>query len=249
MMPIVELMDALILAGGLGTRLRKTVPDMPKPMAPISNRPFLEHLLDYWIEQGVTRFILSVGYKRELIELHFGSAYRQCPVEYARESTPLGTGGGLLLGLKQASESVVLVLNGDTFFEVNLASMRACHESMQADVTVALRRIAQNDRYGEVALNADGIVTAFNAEASGNEGIINGGVYLIRPAALLELGYDPGVKVALEQDLFPALLKSGKRIVGFVTDANFIDIGIPEDYFRAVEVMPIEKNVTTRSTP
>lgn len=231
-------MEALILAGGLGTRLREAVPDLPKPMAPIRNRPFLEHQMDYWIGQGVTRFILSVGYKHELIEAHFGSTYRQCPVVYAREAIPLGTGGGLLLGLSQARGDLVLVLNGDTFFEVSLADMRERDETLQADVTVALRRIAHNDRYGEVALDAQGVVTAFNAAASGGEGIINGGVYLLRPAVLLGLGYVPGDKVALEQDLFPCLLKTGKRVVGFISDTNFIDIGIPEDYYRAADVLP-----------
>ncbi len=231
-------MEALILAGGLGTRLREAVPDLPKPMAPIRNRPFLEHQMDYWIGQGVTRFILSVGYMHELIEAHFGGTYRQCPIGYAREATPLGTGGGLLLGLNQAQDDLVLVLNGDTFFEVNLTEMRARHDTSQADVTVALRRITHNDRYGEVVLDAQGNVAAFSAAASGGAGIINGGVYLVRPAVLLGLGYAPGDKVALEQDLFPRLLKSGKRVAGFVTDTNFIDIGIPDDYFRAADVLP-----------
>lgn len=231
-------MEALILAGGLGTRLREAVPDVPKPMAPIRNRPFLEHQMDYWIGQGVTRFILSVGYKHELIEAHFGSAYRQCPVAYVREASPLGTGGGLLLGLSQAHDDLVLVLNGDTFFEVNLAVMRERHEATQADVTVALRRIANNDRYGEVALDTQGLVATFSAAASGGEGIINGGVYLVRPAALLGLGYASGDKLALEQDLFPCLLKAGKRVAGFVTNTNFIDIGIPEDYYRAADILP-----------
>ncbi|MEK6662581.1 MAG: nucleotidyltransferase family protein [Pseudomonadota bacterium] len=231
-------MEALILAGGLGTRLREAVPDVPKPMAPIRNRPFLEHQMDYWIGQGVTRFILSVGYKHELIEAHFGDAYRQCPVAYAREASPLGTGGGLLLGLNQAHEDVVLVLNGDTFFEVNLTDLRDRHDTLLADVTIALRRIAHNDRYGEVALDAQGHVTAFNAAASGGEGIINGGVYLMRPAVLLGLGFAPGNKVALEQDLFPRLLNTGKRLAGLISDTNFIDIGIPEDYYRAADVLP-----------
>jgi len=231
-------MEALILAGGLGTRLREAVPDLPKPMAPIRKRPFLEYQMDYWIGQGVTRFILSVGYKHELIEAHFGSAYRQCPVVYACEATPLGTGGGLLLGLSQAQEDLVLVLNGDTFFEVDLAHMRERHEAMQADVTVALRRIQHNDRYGQVTLDAQGEVVSFNSAASGGEGIINGGVYLLRPAVLRGLGYVPGDKVALEQDLFPCLFKAGKRVAGFVTDANFIDIGIPDDYYRAVDILP-----------
>lgn len=231
-------MQALILAGGLGTRLREAVPDLPKPMAPIRNRPFLEHQMDYWIGQGVTRFILSVGYKHEMIEAHFGQAYRQCPIAYAREATPLGTGGGLLLGLSQARDDLVLALNGDTFFEVNLTDMRARHQALRADVTIALRRIAHNDRYGEVVLDASDRVASFNAEANGGEGLINGGVYLMRPSTLLELGFVPGEKAALEQDLFPRLLANKKCVAGFVSNTKFIDIGIPEDYYHAADVLP-----------
>jgi len=231
-------MEAVILAGGLGTRLREAVPDLPKPMAPIRNRPFLEHQMDYWIGQGVSRFILSVGYKHELIESHFGNAYRHYPIAYARESTPLGTGGGLLLGLKQARDDLVLVLNGDTFFEVELQAMRERHALTQADVTVALRRIANNDRYGEVVLDAQGFVDTFSTAAKGGEGIINGGVYLVHPTMLLGLGYAVGEKLGLEQALFPGLLKNGKRVAGWVTDARFIDIGVPEDYYRAADLLP-----------
>lgn len=233
-------MEALILAGGLGTRLREAVPDVPKPMAPIRNRPFLEYLMDYWIGQGVTRFILSVGYKHELIEAHFGSVYRACPIVYARETSALGTGGGMLLGLGQVQGDLVLVLNGDTFFEIGLAELRAQHIDMQADVTVALRRIEKNDRYGEVILDGQGRVSSFSAAATGGPGIINGGVYLLRPEALRNLGFASGDIASLEQDLFPGLLQAKKCIVGWVSDATFIDIGIPDDYYRAADLLPLE---------
>lgn len=233
-------MEALILAGGQGTRLRQAVPDLPKPMAPIRNRPFLEYLMDYWIGQGVTRFILSVGYKHELIEAHFGSAYRACPIVYAHETSALGTGGGMLLGLGQTQGDLVLVLNGDTFFEIGLAELRAQQTAMQADVSVALRRIAKNDRYGEVVLDGQGRVSSFSAAATGGPGIINGGVYLLRPDAFRNLGFAPGDIASLEQDLFPALLQANKCVVGWVSEAKFIDIGIPDDYYRAADLLPIE---------
>ena len=231
-------MEAIILAGGLGTRLRAVVPDLPKPMAPIRGRPFLEHQMDYWIGQGVTRFILSVGYKRELIEAHFGAAYRHCPVVYAREDEPLGTGGGLLLGLAEAQTEPVLVLNGDTFFEVALESMRVQHAANQAQVTVALRRVPNNERYGEVMLNAQNVIEAFSAEPSGDEGIINGGVYIVQRETLLGLGWKPGDKVALEKDLFPALLDRKLKMFGMEYTGAFIDIGVPEDYQRAASILP-----------
>lgn len=230
-------MEAIILAGGLGTRLREAVPDLPKPMAPIHNRPFLEHQMDYWIGQGVTRFVLSVGYKHEVIEAHFGDSYRGCPIRYAREIQPLGTGGGLLLGLAHVQGSVALVLNGDTFFEVNLQNMLQQHERCQADVTIALRQVAKNDRYGEVALDDQSRVTAFGAAAQGKAGIINGGVYLLRPDVLLGLGVAPGESAALEQELFLRLIQQKNNIRGFISDAKFIDIGVPEDYGRAAEFL------------
>lgn len=231
-------MEAIILAGGLGTRLRAVVPDLPKPMAPIRGRPFLEHQMDYWIEQGVRRFILSVGYKRELIEAHFGSAYRQCPVVYVREEEPLGTGGGLLLGLAEARSDAVLVLNGDTFFAVALEKMRAQHTAKHAQVTVVLRRVPHNDRYGEVALNTQSAIVAFSAKPSGGEGIINGGVYMMQRETMLGLGWKPGDKVALEQDLFPALLDRKLTMFGMECAGAFIDIGVPQDYQRATSVLP-----------
>ena len=231
-------MEAIILAGGLGTRLRAVVPDLPKPMAPIRGRPFLEHQMDYWIGQGVTRFILSVGYKRELIEAHFGKEYRQCPLAYAREENPLGTGGGLLLGLAQAQTDSILVLNGDTFFDVALEAMRAQHLARDAQVTVALRRVPNNDRYGEVVLNTQNVIVAFSAKPSGSEGIINGGVYIMQRAALLDLGWKPGDQVGLEQDLFPALLNRNLKMLGMECAGAFIDIGVPEDYQRAAMVLP-----------
>ena len=122
-------MEAIILAGGLGRRLRAAVPDVPKPMAPINDHPFLEYLIDYWISQGVDRFVLSVGYKHEIIKRHFGTRYKGIDVDYAVEDQPLGTGGGLLLALKRLRRTgPSLIMNGDTFFKVDLAPMRRYHQ-------------------------------------------------------------------------------------------------------------------------
>src|SRR3989338_2427013 len=126
-------------AGGLGTRPRKAVPDVPKPMAPVGNAPFLAHLLDYWIGRGITHAILSVGYKADVIREYFGDCYEGIPIEYAIEETPLGTGGGLLLAAERLRESgPFLVLNGDTFFEVNLREMVRFHLERLAELTMAL---------------------------------------------------------------------------------------------------------------
>lgn len=231
-------MEVIILAGGLGTRLRAVVPDLPKPMAPIRGRPFLEHQMDFCISQGATRFILSVGYKKEIIEAHFGARYKNCEIDYAREETPLGTGGGLLLALAQAQSASVIVVNGDTFFDVSFTQLAARHQAAKAVATLALRRIAHNDRYGEVVLNSSDEITQFTSEPSGETGLINGGVYLLDRAALLALTWRPGDKVGLEQEIFPALLKSDHKMAGLVSDGVFIDIGVPQDYERAAAILP-----------
>ena len=121
----------------MGTRLRNAVSDVPKPMAPINGRPFLEHQMDYWIDQGITRFILSIGYKKEVIIEHFGSSYRQAKIEFVEEETPKGTGGGLLLAVKK-EQFPVFVLNGDTFFKVNLAIIEKFHNEKKSDWTLSL---------------------------------------------------------------------------------------------------------------
>lgn len=234
--------EAIILAGGLGTRLREAVPNLPKPMAPINGRPFLEHQMDYWINQGIRRFVLSVGFRQERIIDHFGGKYRGCEIAYAREQAPLGTGGGLLLAVERIEgEEPFLAMNGDTFFEVNLDDMSVFQQSRQADLTVALFPIKENDRYMGVQLRADKTIASFGA-SPGMAGVANGGVYLMRPAMLASLPWRKGEKCSLEQDLFRYFQSSGKKICGFVSDGRFIDIGVPEDYFRAGNIVERQGN-------
>lgn len=231
-------MEAVILAGGQGTRLRSVVPDLPKPMAPVGGRPFLEHQMDYWIAQGVRRFVLSVGYKHDVIRSHFGSRYNGAEVDYAVEETSLGTGGGLLLALERVTNATrVLVLNGDTYFAVQLAAMRDFHEARGASMTMALRVEAENTRYGGVAVNEVGCVLGFTPKPQApSRALINGGVYLINPAALDEVAARPQKSVSLEEEIIPHLLHRGGAF-GFEAQGQFIDIGIPEDYFRAESVL------------
>lgn len=233
-------MEAIILAGGLGSRLKTVVPDAPKPMAPINGRPFLEYLVDYWFGQGVNRFILSVGYKHEIIERHFGARYKEAEVDYAVENQPRGTGGGLLLALDRLRQSdAFLVLNGDTFFEVDLALIRRYHQDRHAEVTVALREVEANSRYAGVAVNNDGMVTAFDSRArTSGLALINGGVYLAEKSAFVGTPPESDKPVSIEDQLYPRMLSAGRRMYGFRTSGRFIDIGIPEDYQRAATVLP-----------
>lgn len=228
-------MQAIILAGGLGTRLRDAVPDVPKPMAPINGRPFLEFLLGYWSAQGITRVVLSVGYKADTIQRHFGKRYGLLKIEYALEETPCGTGGGLLLATNHlGEEGPFLVLNGDTFFEVDLKAMMAAHLDKRAGVTMALLRVSGNSRYQGVMLGSDAALLALQGEPSTLEScLVNGGVYLFETSILIGKNWNVGDKLSLENDMFPAWIRGARRIYGYVSTGRFIDIGVPEDYHSA----------------
>lgn len=232
-------MEAIILAGGLGSRLRAVVPDLPKPMAPIRGRPFLEYLLDYWAGQGVSRFVLSVGYKHDIIEEHFATRYKGAEVDYAVEDQPLGTGGGLLLALKRLRRTgPFLIMNGDTFFEVDLAPMRRYHQERRAELTIALREVEANSRYGSVGIDKEGKITTFDNRArTEDRALINGGVYLAEKSAFAGMTLESDVPVSIEDQLYPRMLAEGRRLYGFPSSGRFIDIGIPEDYQRAASVL------------
>jgi len=236
--PDLGLSTALILAGGLGTRLREVVPDVPKPMALVNGRPFLEFQFDYWIAHGVQRFILSVGYRWETIKKHFGPSYKGALLEYAVEDIPLGTGGGLLKALQMAKvDETLLVLNGDTFFDVSLPYLLSEHRRTSSDWTFALFQTSNRERYMGVDLSDDGVVTALRSFESLDFFLANGGVYLVEPSAVLAAGFSHNRKISLEDELLPALQAKGKRLLGVRSDGCFIDIGVPSDYFRAPEVI------------
>lgn len=231
-------MEAVVLAGGLGTRLRNVVPDVPKPMAPVGDRPFLERLLEYWAGQGVSRFVLSIGYKGETIRRHFGPAYVGACLAYAEEASPLGTGGGLLEAVSQIEgRGTFLVLNGDTFLDVDLDRMYAFHRSRSAETTMALVR-AETGRYESVEMSAEGRLTGFKPRgADGGTGLINGGVYLMEYEIVSGLPWRRGDRVSLEGEIFPMLLRTGRRVFGFSAAGRFVDIGVPADYFGADAIL------------
>ena len=229
-------MEAIVLAGGLGTRLRAAVPDLPKPMAPVNGRPFLERLLDYWIAQGVTRFVLSTGYRHEMLAAHFGVSYGGTALKHVVENRPLGTGGGLLLASGWLEETgPFLVLNGDTFFEVPLATLREFHAAHLAQATLSLFRTPQQGRYTGIYVGKAGEIRSFGTGARG--GLANGGVYLME-RSLLEGGpWQPESAVSLEEDILPFAVQAGKRVFGMECAGRFLDIGVPEDYARAAAVL------------
>ena len=228
---------AIILAGGLGTRLKKTVPNLPKPMAPIRDRPFLEHQMDYWIKQGINRFILSVGYLKELIIEHFGNTYKGIPIEYAIENEPLGTGGGLLLAEKGLTEPF-LVLNGDTFIEVDLDNLYEFHLERKSEWTFSLFRTSQFERYMGIDVSPNGEILSLKSESKESSGLANGGVYLIEPSVLGSLAFKAGDKASLEDELLPNFISNGGVLYGKECKGKFIDIGVPEDYYQAIDILP-----------
>lgn len=218
-------MEAVVLAGGLGTRLRAAVSDVPKPMAPVQGRPFLERLLDYWIGQGVQRAVLAVGYMHETIREHFGEKYRSCTIAYSVEQQPLGTGGALVQALPLVQGKTFLVLNGDTYFAVPLSTLTDFHRQHRAEVSLSLFR-SDNPRYTGISLAADGRVTSL-----AGTGAANGGVFMFEHSAAARL---PAGVSSLERDLLPRLLGG---LYGCIFDAPFIDIGLPEDLRAAANII------------
>lgn len=223
--------EAVILAGGLGTRLQPVVKDLPKAMAPVNGRPFLEYLLDYLRSSGIARVVLSVGYRSEMIEKHFGSEHNGIEISYAVEKQPLGTGGGLRLALNQCTADHVLALNGDTLFQVDLKGFEKKYTESNAAAGIALRNVQDVSRYGAVKIDKNHRITHFGEKSSEPvPGLINAGIYLLNRAFFL--AHTPEGAFSVEKDFFERLYPQG-LIAGFVFDAWFIDIGIPEDYLRA----------------
>lgn len=231
--------SAVILAGGLGTRLRSAVPDLPKPMAPISGRPFLEYLLDYWIKQGVSHFMLSVGYRHEVIVGHFGNNYKSARIDYVIEETPLGTGGGLLLALEKIDkDESFLLLNGDTYFAVDLKTLIDRSSSRKADWCFSLFRANEAGRYMGMDVSPEGKIVSLQSGTGQPGRLANGGVYWVNPRTLPRERFAPGDKVSLEDDLFTVAMALGQNLLGIEFSGTFIDIGIPDDYCRAPGLLP-----------
>lgn len=221
--------EAIILAGGLGTRLKGVISDIPKPMAPVANQPFLKYILAYLKAQGIERIILSVGYKYEVIQDFFGLDYQGIELIYSVEKEPLGTGGGMRLAIDHLKLDKAFVINGDTFFNVDLLAMEQFALREDSDLCLALKPMGQFDRYGSVELQSSKIV-AFKEKQFVETGLINGGIYLVKSSFFD--AFSSGQKFSFEQDLMEKQVGQ-KNILGFVSDTYFIDIGIPEDYAQA----------------
>jgi D-glycero-alpha-D-manno-heptose 1-phosphate guanylyltransferase len=223
--------EAIILAGGFGTRLQKVVSDVPKPMAPVNGRPFLEYVFRYIKHYKIKKAVLSVGFKAEAIQEHFGERFNDIEIEYAFEHEPLGTGGAVKLALGYCASDNIVVLNGDTLFDADLHDMQKSHFAQAANVTICLRKVPDVSRYGTVKVNEQFRITGFEEKQSASgEGYINGGIYLMRKDVFV--GSALPAKFSLEKDFFEKAFRT-MNMHGYVSNGYFIDIGIPEDYQRA----------------
>lgn len=270
------MMEAILLAGGLGTRLRSVVSDRPKPMALIGDRPFMEYVVWELARHGIRRIIFAVGYKGSMVEEYFGDGSRiripavedgagsaegtvlaeevvpaegavpggkaaaplTVSVAYAYEKELLGTAGAIKNAGRLVTGDEFFVLNADTFYRLDYSRLARIKAEEELDMALVLRQVPDVSRYGQAVLEK-GRLTAFNEKTTqARPGTINGGVYLMNRRLLEEI---PPGKVSLENEMIPRWLKEGKRLGGFVNDGYFIDIGVPEDYYRFIA--DVEKGV------
>jgi D-glycero-alpha-D-manno-heptose 1-phosphate guanylyltransferase len=221
---------AIILAGGLGTRLRSVVSDLPKCMAPVNNRPFLDYVIDHLLQQGISHFIFSVGYKSDAIIQHIQSNYPKLHANFAIEDSPLGTGGGIHYACTFAKETNTIIVNGDTFFNVNLSELAKLHIDQHAECTLALKPMHDFERYGVVTINEKHQITGFQEKKYYKSGMINGGIYALNIPLFTQHHFPTAF--SFEKDYLERNF-SKEIFWGYISDAYFIDIGIPEDFAKA----------------
>tara|TARA_Y200000002_G_scaffold129710_1_gene106881 strand:+ start:211 stop:912 length:702 start_codon:yes stop_codon:yes gene_type:complete len=221
--------EAIILAGGFGTRLKEHVPNIPKPMAPINGRPFLDILLSNLSSYGITKVILSVGYLADYIQDYFGNKKYNIDISYNIESSPLGTGGAIFSCLHQCKNDHVFVLNGDTFINVNFSSLEKFWNKYKSPIIVT-RKAASNSRYGLIKVDKN-IIKEFNSSAHSHQKcLINAGLYVL-PRNLV-LPFSKKKPFSFESEYLPSAINLTK-FISYEIDSYFIDIGIPEDYQKA----------------
>ena len=238
-------MQAILLAGGLGTRLRSVVSDRPKPMALIGEKPFMEYVVHELSRHGITDIIFAVCYKGSMVEEYFGDGSgfiapdgTPITVHYAYEEELLGTAGAIKNAGRFVTEDSFFVLNADTFYQIDYSRLVTMQRESDLDMALVLREVPDISRYGAAVL-MNGRLTGFNEKsAEAKPGTINGGVYLMKRALLDEI---PAGKVSLENEMIPKWLSEGRALGGFVNDGYFIDIGIPEAYYQFIE--DVEKGV------
>ena len=229
---LMSTIDVIILAGGLGTRLKPAVSDRPKVMATVAGRPFLSILLDQLSMAGFNRVILCTGYMADQVEMEFGPQYMGLSLIYSREKIPLGTGGALGNALPLISSKIVMVMNGDSFIDVDLKLFLQWFIGKNCDAALVLTKMKNTSRYGLIHVAENGLITAFQEKNSmGRSGWINAGVYLLNKEVIRTI--PQGRPFSIEQEFFPSL--AGRDFYGYCSEAKFTDIGLPESYVAAEE--------------
>lgn len=225
--------EAIILAGGKGTRLRPVVNNVPKPMAAIGDKPFLQIIFEELVKNNFSRVVISVGYMREVIQHHFGNYFEGITIEYCIEDTPLGTGGAIKLSANKCLADNVFILNGDTLASFDAAKFTETFSKQQVPVMLA-KTVEDNSRYGKVVLNG-GYVAEFVQPGSKDNLPINAGVYYFPTEYLKAL--DTSASNSFEISCLMSLSKE-QKLYALVDEGFFIDIGIPQDYQRALSILP-----------
>ena len=225
-----KISEAIILAGGLGTRLRSAVPDLPKCMAPVNGKPFLKYVISNLQQQGIQRFVFALGYKSEAFDSFLDTMLAKDEYIISLENEPLGTGGAVRLACNVTVSDNVLVTNGDTLFNAAVQKTAAFHTEKFAECTLSLKPMKSFDRYGAVIIDMDGRVKDFKEKQYFSEGLINGGVYILNVEAFKQKPFPE--KFSFEKDYLEKYC-ADEAIYGMAQEAYFIDIGIPEDYEKA----------------
>ena len=232
------MIPAVILAGGMGTRLRAVSSGLPKPMIHVGGRPFIEYILDPLVDAHVPSIYLAVSFRSEFVQARLGHSYRGTTLHYSVETTPLGTGGAILNCLREHNLSRAMILNGDTLFRINIDSLVAAHIEANSQITMALRHVDDPSRYGAVTCDTHNRVVAFDEKLlQRNDSLINGGIYILERSAFESIALPDCF--SFERDFLHSNVRT-LRPLGVVSNGYFIDIGVPEDLERARREVPNE---------
>lgn len=229
---------AIILAGGLGKRLRSVISGLPKPMATINGKPFLAYQIEQLKSFGISHVVLSIGYLGDLIMDYFKDSYNGIPITYAIEKEQAGTGGGMLLSMEKLGiNESFLLMNGDTYFDFNFHLLAQLHEKSEAGITTTLLRAKITERFDRVRITDENRVISFGPEKASFNELANAGAYMIDPMVIKRYYKYRGKEISLEKEIFPSLLRAGESVFGLVGNGDFVDIGVPEDYYLASKML------------
>ncbi len=230
-------MQAIILAGGFGTRLQTVVKEQPKVLAPIGNKPFLHWLVKYLQKYGIEKFVFSLGYLHGQVQDFLKEDFKYLNYSCVIEDQPLGTGGAINFCLDKVSTEDVFIINGDSFFNVDIKQLFQFYKNTNSDCTIGLKPMQNFDRYGSVTINSDNKILQFNEKQFCKEGFINSGVWVVNKSIYWQRTQHLPQNFSYEKDfLEPNMPKL--KVTGFVADEYFIDIGIPKDYYKAQTEIP-----------